>query len=774
MRARSLALALVCVALPAICLAESKREERDRQYRTEILPLVQKYCFECHGDGSSEGDFSLDNYENTQKVLLGRNHWLKALRRLQAGDMPPEDAELRPTKDEYARLAAFIDETVNEIDCTGAPVAGHVTLRRLTRYEYRNTIRDLLGVDYAPANSFPADEVGYGFDNIGDVLSLPPILLEKYLAAAEEISRQVIVTVPPEPKKVAEVRGSRMRGAGQGGSERGERFLLTAGAIHTDIDIPTDGEYLLRVRARADQGGDELPKMQLKLGDKPLEVFDVKNETGKHPYEHRTTISRGKHRIEIAFLNDFWDPNAPDGRRDRNLSVYELEVLGPTQAGNEPYPEPHRRVVIATPSDNVSWDEAARRVLQPLATRAFRRPVTDSELQRLVQVTNVARENGDNFETGIQLALQAILVSPHFLFKVETPPPPDSPPDAVRPLNDYELATRISYFLWSSMPDEKLFRVAQEGKLRQPEVLEQQVRRMLKDPRSQALVENFAGQWLTLRNLDNVQPNYRQFRQWNGKLREAMKKETELFIGAVMRDDLSLLRLLDADFTFVNGPLAELYGIKGVEGEEFQRVSLGGTQRTGLLTHASILTVTSNPTRTSPVKRGKWIMENLLNEPPPPPPPGVPELMEERTSELTGTLREKMQQHREDPTCNSCHQVMDSLGFALENYDAIGAYREKEGRFPVDATGELPSGEKFTGAIELRSLLLSTKRKEFIGCVSEKMLTYALGRGLEYYDQCALQEIMQQLEKNDHRFSTLVVEVVRSYPFQHQGVKRSE
>lgn len=764
-------LCLVLLAVP--CVAETKTEIRDRDYRANIQPLLAKYCHDCHGNGASEGDFSLESYTDFKKVLAGRSHWLKVLRRLNQADMPPLDADARPTKEEYARLAAFVDVALNDIDCSQGPTAGHVTLSRLTRYEYRNTVRDLLGVDYEPAANFPADEVGYGFDNIGDVLSLPPILLEKYLQAAEAVSQQVILANPPQARQVADVRGSRLEGGGS--RNRGSSTLASSGELTTTVSIPADGEYLVRVSAQGDLAGDELPKLALTIDREERHVFEIGSETEPAWYEHKLKFKSGRSRIGLAFINDYYEPNNPNPqRRDRNVHVMRVEVTGPL-GGNarDHLPEQHLRVVKFVPDDKLSWAEAARKNLNPIASRAFRRYATEEELNRLVKITEFAKENGDNFETGMQLGLQAILVSPYFLFKVEASPDVSAGPEAVRQLNDFELATRLSYFLWSTLPDDELFQLAARGELRKDNNLEQQTRRLLADPRSQALVENFAGQWLTLRNLESVQPSTRRFSQWTPELRQAMRQETELFIGEVMRGDLSLLRLLDADFTFLNESLAKLYGIEGVQGNEFRKVSLAGTPRGGILTHGSILTVTSNPTRTSPVKRGKWILENLLNEPPPPPPPGVPELVEERR-EITGTLRERMEKHRADPTCNSCHQVMDSLGFALENFDAIGAYREREGRFPIEATGELPSGEKFAGAVELRQLLLAKKQKQFVNCVVEKMLTYALGRGLEYYDQCTIAEITNKLSQNDHRFSTLIVEVVRSYPFQHQGVKRSE
>lgn len=770
-----LACAACCLwLLAAPCAAQTKTELRDREYQADIQPLLKKYCFECHGDRASEGDFSLESYTSLQKVLNGRRHWLKVLQRLEQADMPPKDADEHPSQEEYARLAKFVDLALNDIDCSNGPTAGHVTLRRLTRYEYRNTVRDLLGVDYEPAANFPADEVGYGFDNIGDVLSLPPILLEKYLLAAETISQQVILADPPPAKEIVNVPGARMQGNGNRGGE-GPHTLASQGEIYTDVNVPARGEYLLRISARADLAGDELPKMTLAVDGQQKHVFEVGNDDQVAVFDHKLQLEAGKRRVALAFINDFYDPdNANPKRRDRNLHVARLQVTGPLGGGREHLPENHLRLVKYVPNDKLSWAEAAKQNLSPIASRAFRRPATDEELQRLVQVVELAKEHGDSFETGMQLGLQAVLVSPYFLFKVEASPDPSAGPEAVRKLNDFELAARLSYFLWSTLPDEELFQLAAKNQLRTGDNLERQVRRMLADPRSQALVENFAGQWLTLRNLDGVQPSSRLFRLWNAQLRAAMRKETELFVGEVMRQDLSVLRLLDADFTFVDEQLAKLYGLEGVRGPEFRKVSLAGTPRGGILTQGSILTVTSNPTRTSAVKRGKWIMENLLNESPPPPPPGVPELVVEDRRNVVATVREQMEKHRADPNCKSCHLVMDSLGFALENYDAIGAYREKEGPFPIDASGVLPTGEKITGAVELRQLLLSSKREQYVDCLAEKMLTYALGRGLEYYDQCAIAEITSQLKNDDYRFSTLIVEVVRSYPFQHQGVKRSE
>ncbi|HZT83317.1 MAG TPA: DUF1592 domain-containing protein, partial [Gemmataceae bacterium] len=406
--------------------------------------------------------------------------------------------------------------------------------------------------------------------------------------------------------------------------------------------------------------------------------------------------------------------------------------------------------------------ERLRKVVENFARRAYRRPVTEAEVTRLLRFVDLAEKQGDGWEKGLQLTFQAVLVSPNFLFRVEQEPDRDAP-NGVRRLNDFELASRLSYFLWSTMPDEELFALAGKGELRQGDNLERQVRRMLKDPKAHAFVENFAGQWLQLRNLKTAAPDPGTYPAFDDSLRAAMQKETELFFEAVLKEDRSILDFLDADFTFVNERLARHYGIAGVKGNEFRRVQLPDRRRGGVLTQASVLTVTSNPTRTSPVKRGKFIMENILGTPPPPPAPDAGELKE--GGELKGTLRQRMEQHRANPNCAVCHQKMDPLGFGFENFDGIGSWRTKEGKFDIDPSGVLPGGEKFNGPAELKAVLKKMDG-QFRRCLTEKMLTYALGRGLEYYDKCVVDDISAQVAKDNNKLSRLVIEVVRSDPFQ--------
>ncbi|MCH5377330.1 MAG: DUF1592 domain-containing protein, partial [Planctomycetes bacterium] len=525
--------------------------------------------------------------------------------------------------------------------------------------------------------------------------------------------------------------------------------------------------YMLRVEAGAQQAGDEKAKVEFSLDGQSIHVSEVEARVDRvEYYEFKTQVTAGKHRFSAAFINDYYNPQASDPRdRDRNLVIQSLEVLGPIDRRAEDLPPSHRRIVIATPGSGRSPQQAARQVLESFASRAYRRPVQADELDRLVGLVDSVMKRGESYERGIQVAVAAILVTPHFLFRVEDDGTSGESGSPIRELNDYELASRLSYFLWSSMPDEELFDLASRSELSNNDVLLAQVRRMLADPKSESFVENFGGQWLNLRNLDDVTPDPEQFPGFDADLRKAMRRETELFFAAVMREDRSILDFLTADFTFVNERLAAHYGIAGVQGNDFQRVTLPPAQRAGLLTQPSILTLTSNPTRTSPVKRGKWIMENILGTPPPDPPPNVPALKETQQSKPDATLREQMVMHRQNPVCASCHLQMDELGFGFENFDAVGRWRDEAKGKPIDATGKLPSGERFAGPMELITIL-SRRDKAFAEAFARKMLTYALGRGLKYYDQCAIEKIVQAMEEDDYRFSSVVTGIVTSEPFR--------
>lgn len=596
-------------------------------FNRDITPLLSKFCVGCHGGAKPKASLTL-SFKDPADAAKNKALWEKVARQLRTGAMPPAGRP-RPSVEELDTIRGWIDKDMLAVDCTGKRDPGRVTIRRLNKSEYNNTLRDLLVIkDFNASDDFPSDDVGYGFDNIGDVLTLSPLLLERYLAAAEK-------------------------------------------AMH------------LAFKSRA-----------------------------------------------------FRDKFLPNLNEKDKLVRFEL----------------------------------ARKTLEKFGTQAYRRPIEGGEVGRLLRFVDLALDNKKSFEDGLKLAMQAALVSPHFVFRVEKDPQ-ESKAEAYR-LTPFELASRLSYFLWSSMPDDQLFEEARTGNLHKTKSIEDQVRRMLKDPKAKALTENFAGQWLNLRLLRNSSPDPKLFRNWGEPLREAMIKETELFFEAIVQEDRSILEFLDADFTFVNEPLAKHYGISEIQGNDFRRVKVDGGQRGGILTHASILTLTSNPNRTSPVKRGKWILENLLNTPPPPPPPDAGELPEDG-KELSGSLRQRMEQHRSKAICASCHQRMDPLGFALENYDAIGAYRIRDGSYPIDSTGELPDGKKFKGPVGLRSIMRE-RAAEFRRCLAEKLLTYALGRGLESYDKCAVDDICTAVEKADNRFSSLVLAIVQSDPFQMRKAKGSK
>ena len=732
-------------------------------YERQIVPLLDKYCYGCHGNGQKKGDFALAVYKAQADAVNDPKAWEKVLENVRSHAMPPEKKP-QPRLEEQELISKWIEAQVFACDCDN-PDPGRVTLRRLNRAEYNNTIRDLVGVPFQPADDFPADDSGYGFDNIGDVLSVPPVLMEKYLAAAEKIMEAAIVAEDPAKARVRRHPGAELEGSAPADViDGGGKKLTREGDIFVRFTVAQPGEYALRAMAYGDQFGPEPPRMKLSLNQEELRTFDVPAQSDKPQlYEVKVRLAAGTNRFSAAYLNNFVDSTNKDPKKrgDRNLNIEFLEIAGPLDVAPPPPPETHRRIFFreGAPTNKTEY---ARAILQRFATQAFRRPAKAEEIDRLAKFVQMAQKQGDTFERGIQLALQAVLVSPGFLFRGELQPEPDNP-KAVHPINEYALASRLSYFLWSTMPDAELFALAEKGKLRRN--LDAQVRRMLKDKKSRALVENFGGQWLQLRNLRIASPDAKTFPGYDDELRAAMQQETEAFFEHIMREDRPVLDFLNANYTFVNGRLAKHYGIDGVKGETFQRVSLKGTGRAGVLTHGAILTLTSNPTRTSPVKRGKYVLENILGTPPPPAPPNVPELKEVK---LTGTLRQRLEQHRENPTCASCHARMDPIGFGFENFDGVGAFRQKDDNFPVDPSGQLVSGESFKGAPDLAAMLARSKREEFVRCLSEKMLTYAIGRGPEFYDKCALEAISKGVSRKGHRFSSLILEIVRSVPFQQR------
>jgi hypothetical protein len=755
--AQILAAIVVSLAIAPVCANEPNRQPL-AAFDSGMLPFLKANCYHCHGNGKSEADLVLDKYQDATSVLKDRKVWDNVAHMVRSGEMPPKERP-RPMAGDIENFLKSIDATLASLDCSKVMNVGRVTLRRLNRVEYNNTIRDLVGVDFKPAADFPADDVGYGFDNIGDVLSTTPLLLEKYLAAAETVFQKAIVV--PEPLDIRDTRLMGLRIRRNAGEEIDDGAVLYGGEGEVYGETYLDaGEYVVRAQVYAKQVGDEKVRAVLRANGEKIAELEVTSTDRDEmmTLEGRVRVRAATNRISVALANPFAAVDSTDESPNRRLLFMKGIVLeGPHDPPRPPAPEVHQRLMAH--AEAAKPREAAREIVARFARRAFRRPVTGEEVEHILAIYDLAEKEGEVFEERVRLALCRVLVSPHFLFRIEVDPPTAKPGEPY-PINEHELASRLSYFLWSTMPDEELLSLADRGELRAK--LRPQVERMIKDPKSSAFVENFAGQWLTLRKLAQVEPDRDTFKDWDESLRKAMFRETELFFEAIMREDRSILEFLDADFTFVNGRLAWHYGIKsGPLGREFERVAVP-PGRGGLLTQASILTITSNPTRTAPVKRGKWVLEQLLGTPPPPPPPNVPELPEK--GELKGTLRQVMEQHRENAICASCHARMDPIGFAFENYDAIGAYRDQERGLPIDPSGELPDGQKFQGPAELKKILLG-KKELFARSLSEKILTYALGRGIEYYDQCAVDKVVAALDKNDYRFSTLIVETVSSDPF---------
>jgi len=736
----------------------------------QVQQVLKTYCYSCHGPRNQLAGLGLDVYETPTQVLADRRVWEEVYHRVERGVMPPASRP-QPSEAERKQLLGWLHDTLYKVDCSQPPNPGRVTARRLNRVEYNNTVRDLFRVYLSPADDFPSDEVGYGFDNIGDVLSLPTLLMEKYLAAAEQITGAALVTADPLGERLRyEAEDCELVNGRAGG---GVAMFSSTGEVVVPLLAERAGHWRITVAGWGQQAGPEVCRAGLFLDDQPLGEVAIPAANRKtEAYRIEADLPAGRHKLRVRFINDYYQPDAPEpAQRDRNLAIDWVELQGPEAPPVVP-PFSHRRIMVAEPLQNsdAAWLAAASDVLRKFGTRVWRRPLSDGEVARLAQYAVLARQEGDTFAKGIEIALQAMLVSPHFLYRVE----PD-PADGVRELSSWELASRLSYFLWSSMPDERLFELAEQDKLRDPKVLAAEAKRMLADPKASALAENFAAQWLQLRNLDIVQPDPARFGGFDTGLREAMRSETLHYFQHIVDEDRSVLEFIDSDYAFLNQRLAAHYGIAGVRGDHVRKVTLTAAQqrqRGGVLTQASVLTVTSNPTRTSPVKRGKFVMENLLGTPPPEPPADVPPLDESADAILTGSLRERMEQHREDPNCAVCHIEMDAIGFGFENYDAIGAWRTKDGAFAVDPAGELPGGRRFTTPADLRRLL-RLERDGFVRCLSEKLLTYALGRGLEYYDKCVVNDLAAACRAADYRFSALVQGIVISDAFRRRASERS-
>jgi hypothetical protein len=791
--------------IASLSLAISSCFAATSDFQKLAVPFMEKHCYECHGGKETKGDLDLKAFKDDSKMLQNRKVWLDVVKQTISGEMPPKKKTTRPSAADVAAFNGTVSALLEKAESTAKPDPGMVTVRRLNRTEYNNTVRDLLLVDFDAAEDFPTDDIGHGFDNMGDVLTLSPLLMERYLNAAETIAQRVILDIPPKPSsrrlsgrylqpnnsttpqgrfrtmdpasKVAVesgpflASGDYLKFTGKGELFfRSTLYAETTGTAPVKVVLFIQGKDLKETSTDAEIEllmGETLPAMKpLKI----LKTFEITARTAAKPETIEVPINRisGITRAGIAVIKP------PDGEEPPKLFIESLWSEGPMDT------RPDSQIMILACTPGKPQAEQTREVLTRLVTRAFRRPAKKTEVEALSKIVDQSVASGRTWEGSIKQVLPAILSSPKFIYRIET----DEQPSAAEPhpISEFALASRLSYFLWSTMPDAELFALAEKKQL--VKNLPAQVKRMLADARAESLVQNFAMQWLQLKRLATSAPDAQMFPEFNEPLRRAMLRETELFFTEMIREDRSVLELVDANFTYLNAPLAKFYGILDTVGnpvgvkpkeklpggaqfkaEEFARVSLPAGQRGGLLTQASILTVTSNPTRTSPVKRGKWVLEQLLGTPPPDAPPNVAPLDEQK--QLTGTLRQRMEQHRANPNCASCHLKMDALGFAFENYDAIGRFRLKDGDADIDASGTLPDGKTFNGPAELKEILKG--RSDLIARnITEKLLTYAVGRGLEYYDERSVKRIVSEMSKVDYKFSVLVGAIVNSDPFRLQ------
>ena len=744
-----------------------------------VRAAVGKFCVECHGADAAKGGLNLEKILS-EDVSRHSDAWEKVVRKLSARHMPPI-GKPRPDEKTYSAIVSSLETTLDRA-AVAKPSPGRTdTVRRLNRTEYQNAIRDLLALEVDAAALLPPDEASHGFDNI-TVGTLSPTLLDRYITAAQKIARLAVGGAQRAPGgDTFRVKPDITQ------EERVEGLPLgTRGGALIRHTFPQDGEYEFQLRLTRDrndlvEGLREPHELLLLLDGAQIHAFTVKPPPPRMGHNDvdtgltvRLPVKAGQHQVGVTFLKQ---PSSllEIARQPYHVSfnfhrhprqspaLYQVSIAGPFAAKGPGDTQSRRRILVAQPKSLGEEETCAKQILSTLMRRAYRRPVNDADLARPMEFFRDGRKEAD-FDAGIEAALSAVLVSREFLFRVEQEPARLAAKTPYR-ISDLELASRLSFFLWSSTPDDELLDVAARGQLSKPDVLAKQTRRMLADARSQSLVQNFASQWLHLRNLDSITPDGRLFPDFDDNLRQAMRRETELLFEEVLREDLSVLDLLRTDHTFLNERLAKHYGIPNIYGPRFRRVALAPeTPRGGLLRHASVLTVTSYATRTSPVIRGNWILGTLLGTPPPPPPPNVPAL-EDNAVSASLPVRERLAQHRANPACASCHDLMDPVGFALENFDALGRWRTLEEGRPVDATGGFPDGAKFTGVAGLEQVLLN-RPELFAGTLTEKLLTFALGRGVESFDAPAVRQVLREAQAKEFRFSEIIVGITASVPFK--------
>lgn len=766
----------IMIGLTAPCMAaEPSAIQASGKASPVLQQFVQAHCLDCHGRSSKKAGIVLDDLLAVE-IDQNTEAWEKVVCKLTSRQMPPLESP-RPSERDYGAAVSSLESLLDRAAAKSPRPGRTETFRRLNRTEYQNTIRDLLGLDVDVAALLPPDESSHGFDNI-TVADLSPTLLNRYISAAQKISRLAVGAVSRPSGDTVRIRPDITQDTHIDGLPIGTR----GGGLIKHY-FPQDGEYeiqvhLMRDRNEGVEGLSEPHEMEVMIDRKRIELFTVKpppkgqsDQAVDANLKSRVRVTAGPHSLGITFLKK---PSSllETTRQPLNVhfnyyrhprigpAVYEVSIIGPFDPSGPGKTPSRSRIGVTADADG---EQDARRILTILARRAYRRPVDETDLKPLLEFYQQGQKEG-GFEAGIELALTSLLVKPQFLFRIERDPTDVTPGTAYR-ISDVELASRLSYFLWSSMPDDELLDLAARGQLSQPKVLEGQVRRMLANDRSQSLARNFAGQWLYLRNLEAAIPDMRLFPDFDDNLRQAFRQETELFFESILREDRSVLDLIKADYTYLNERLARHYGIPHVSGSHFRRVPVDEkTHRGGLLRHGSILTVTSYATRTSPVIRGHWVLQNLVGTPPPPPPANVPAL-KDNTVNSSLSMRERLQQHRADAACASCHQQMDPVGFSLENFDAVGRWRETEAGQPIDATGGLLDGSEFTGVSGLEKALLG-RPELFVRTLTEKLMTFGLGRGVEYHDAPAIRQIVREARKDNYQFSRLIVGIVNSAPFQ--------
>ena len=762
--------------------------------------LLDRYCVSCHNEKVRAANLMLDTID-VADVGAKAQVWEKVIQKVRMGAMPPPGRP-RPDAAISDGFVSYLETSLDRAAATSPDPGRTDTFHRLNRAEYQNAIRDLLALDIDVAELLPADAADrHGFDNMAGVLSVSPALMERYLSAARKVSRLAMGLPPRSVLTTYDVPLNLIQ------ADRPSEDLPfgSRGGIAVHHNFPVDGEYVIKVRLQTNyvdyiRGLNTRHQIEIRLDGVRLKLFGVGGDVPGKPapesfegnilgdskwesYMHhadeglevRVSVRAGPRLVGVSLLRDLWEADgilqprqsgyalAINAMPDDNPAVGSVTISGPHTIEGPGETPSRRAIFVCRPKRNTDEERCAKTILSTLARRAYRRPVTDREVRTLLGFYEAGRSKG-SFDEGIQLAVERLLADPNFLLRIEREPQSVTPATAYR-LSDLELASRLSFFLWSSIPDGDLLDVAVRGTLKDPKVLERQVRRMLADARATALVDNFAGQWLLLRNIRSVYPDPGVFPQFDDNLREAFLQETKLFIESQLREDRSIPELLSANYTFANERLARHYGIPNIYGSRFRRVTFSDERRGGLLGHGSVLTVTSYANRTSPVLRGKWLLENILGTPPPPPLPDVGALPDRGPGNKPASVRERLEEHRKNPMCATCHASMDPLGFALENFDAIGGWRTTDGAAPIDASGALPNGSTFNGLAGLRPILLA-QREQFVRTVTGKLMTYALGRGVEYYDQPVIRKIAREAAASDYHWSSIILGIVQSMPFQ--------